>query len=134
MFTSNYNKPTPTSQPIAGDLNAQTFEGVALSLVDLHRGVLRAGQAIITGRTFRNCRIEGPAVMLALGGVTFDGTDFGYTKGDIRNIVLFPASPNSVIGAIPVQDCIFKNCQFFALGFTGSPEFTDMILALDQRP
>lgn len=115
---------------LATDLTAKSFENVALSLVDLHRTCLRSGEAVISGRTFTNCRVEGPAVMLALGGVTFDATDFGYTSGDIRNIVLFPASPTSVIGAIPVKDCVFKGCSFYALGFTGSPTFTDQILAL----
>ena len=123
---SNSNTPAPVSM----DPMAKTFDGVSMSLVDLHRGCLQAGQQIISGRTFNNCRIEGPAIMLAVGGVNFDSTDFGRTNGDIRNIVLFPASPTSVIGAIPVENCSFIGCEFFGVGFTGSPDFTSQILAL----
>jgi hypothetical protein len=127
---------TPThspSRPVARDLDQTVFEGVTLSLVDLQRTCLRKGELTIVGRTFDNCLIEGPAVMLALDNVTFDGVDFGYTRGDIRNIVLFPASPTAVIGAIPVKDCVFRNSTFFAVGFTGPTAFTDQILALGDK-
>lgn len=132
MFTSNHSK--PGRRPLTTDLNAPSFSGVSISLVDLHRAALRLGVAAIENRTFIDCRLEGPAVMLALDGLNFDGVDFGYTQGDIRNIVLYPASPSGVIGAIPVRNCVFKDCEFYAVGFTGAKTFTDKILALGEKP
>lgn len=120
--------------PIALDLSLSHFDGVAVSLIDLHRYGMAQGQAMISGKTFTNCRIEGPAVMAVVQGNNFDNTDFGYANGDIRNLVLLPASPNGVIGAIPVSDCVFRNCVFFAVGFTGPKAFTDQILSLETRP
>jgi len=117
-------------RPPAADLNAPSFTGVVISLVDLHRAALLQGLGVIENRTFLDCRIEGPAVMLALGGLHFDAVDFGYAKGDVRNLVLLPASPTSVIGAIPVRNCVFKDSEFHAVGFTGAQQFTDQILAL----
>lgn len=115
---------------VAEDLTADHFENVAVSLVDLHRARLRLGQTAIVGVTFRNCRIEGPAVMLVVGGCQFSAVDFGFAGGDIRTLVLRPASPNGVVGAIPVRDCTFEGGQFFAVGYTGGESFLNQILAL----
>jgi hypothetical protein len=132
MFTSNHS--APNRRPLVTDLMAPSFVGVSISLVDLHRACLRQNIAAIENRTFLDCRLEGPAVMLALDGLTFDNTDFGYAKGDIRNLVLFPASPSGVIGAVPMRNCVFKDSEFYGVGFTGSKSFTDQILALRTAP
>ena len=118
----------------ATDLTKASFDGEAISLFELYRSVLEQGQSVILDRTFRNCGFEGPAVALILGGVNFDATDFGYTGGDIRNIILKPMSPQKVIGTIPIGRCSFINCQFFAVGFTGTEAFIDMLLKVQQRP
>ena len=118
---------------IPTDAFAKVFESVDLSLYDLFRANFQAGHRIISGRTFRNCRIEGPAVMLVLDKVNFDATNFGPNGGDVRNLVLRPAGPTSVVGTIPVEDCQFINCEFFGLGFTGSDQFLDQLLALEIK-
>ena len=118
---------------IPTDAMAKVFENVDISLFDLARAVLKAGQRTINGRTFRNCFIEGPAVMLVLNNVNFDNTNFGPNGGDMRNLVLRPAGPTSVVGAIPVSDCEFINCEFFGLGFTGPDQFLDQLMALESR-
>ena len=118
------------SWPLATDLGAQTFDHVSIILHDIGRAALAAGQPTVTGRTFRNVRFEGPAVFLAAAGNSFDSTDFGYSGGDIRNLVLRPASPTQVIGAIPFQNCSFIGCRFFAVGFTGPEAFLQQLLAL----
>ena len=64
MFTSNHS--APNRRPLVTDLNAPSFTGVSISLVDLHRAALRLNVAAIENRTFLDCRLEGPAVMLAL--------------------------------------------------------------------
>lgn len=115
------------------DAFAKSFENVDISLFDLYRAHLLKGERFISGRTFRDCRLEGPVVLLAAGGVTFEATDFGYTGGDIRNIILRPASPQTVVGAIPFKDCAFIGCQFFMVGFTGPESFLQQVLALDTK-
>ena len=118
---------------IPTDAFAKVFENVDISLYELFRAHFATGQRIISGRTFRNCRIEGPAVMLVLDKVNFDATNFGPNGGDIRNLVLRPASPTSVVGTIPVEDCQFIGCEFFGLGFTGPDQFLDQLLALESK-
>ncbi len=112
----------------ATDLTKATFDGEAIALFDLYRSVLEQGQSVILDRTFTNCGLDGPAVALILGGNNFDRTDFGYASGDIRNILLKPMSPQKVIGTIPIGRCSFINCKFFAVGFTGTDTFLDMML------
>ncbi|WGM38293.1 hypothetical protein [Caulobacter sp. NIBR1757] len=115
---------------VAEDLTVDHFSGVAVSLFDLYRERLRQGQSVVSGITFENCRIEGPAVMLVIGGCHFHGVDFGSAGGDIRTLVLRPASPNGVVGAIPVRDCTFRGGHLFGIGYTGGESFLNQILAL----
>ncbi|MCF8506598.1 MAG: hypothetical protein K9G59_16950 [Caulobacter sp.] len=115
---------------IAMDLTAKTFDGQAMTLSDLYRECVRSGQTIIEGRTFTNCRLEGPAIVAILSGVTFQTTDFGYTGGDIGRLVWRSASATGVVGAIPFRNCVFTGCSFFATGFTGPESFLQQILAL----
>ena len=116
---------------IPTDHDATVFEGLDISLFDLHRAVRAGEQRVITGRTFRDCVIEGPAVMLVLPGVSFDGVNFGFADGDIRNLLLRPLGQTQVTGTIPVQNCAFINCEFFAIGLTGPEDFLQQISALD---
>lgn len=125
---------TTNNWTLAEDLMANEFgDGVALNLFELYRARLQAGQGTISGVTFRNCRIEGPAVMLVVGECDFDGVNFGDSRGDIRNLVLHPASPTGVIGAIPVKDCKFLGAQFYGVGFTGGSQFLDQLLAIGSK-
>lgn len=126
--------PDETPWILAKILTAKAFRGEAISLFELYREALRQGQTIIEGRTFTDCRLEGPAVVAILGGVHFDSTDFGYTGGDIGRIVWRSASATGVVGAIPFKDCTFKGCSFFATGFTGPEAFLQQILALQAKP
>jgi hypothetical protein len=118
---------------IPTDPAAEVFENLDISLYDLFRANTQTGKALLSGRTFKGCRVEGPAVMLVLDGVTFDATNFGPNGGDVRNLILRPAGPQKVIGTIPVQNCKFIDCEFFALGFTGPDQFLDQLLALEPR-
>jgi len=101
----------------------KTFSGGHFALFDLYRANIQAGGgAIIEGREFTNCFIEGPAVMLVLEGTHFDGVNFGPSGGDLRNILFQPVSGQRAIGAIPVRNCTFTNCQFHTLGITGGED------------
>ncbi len=82
---------------------------------------------MIEGRTFTDCVLEGPALMLVLEGVHFESTNFGPTGGDIRNM-LFKPMGNVGIGAIPVRNCTFTNCRFNTLGITGNEDLLQMLI------
>lgn len=119
---------------LAQDLTVNRFENVAMNLFDLYRARLSKGDRMIEGITFVNCRLEGPAVLAVLGGCDFDGTDLGRNVDDVRSIVLRSASPNAVVGALPIRDCRFVGCQLFAVGYTGPEAFLEQLLALQTRP
>jgi hypothetical protein len=106
--------------------------GAHFALVDLFRANAAAGGgAILEGRTFRDCRIEGPALMLVLENVHFDRVNFGPTGGNMRNM-LFQPMGDMGIGSIAVRNCTFINCEFLALGITGNESLLKMLI--DQVP
>lgn len=119
--------------PVPADLTAKSFDRASIALFDLFRELARTGEAVVEGRTFTNCRLEGPAVAGIINGCSFDRTDFGYNAGDIGSLVIRSASPGKMIGAIPFRNCRFENCQFFAVGFTGPESFLQQVLALGVR-
>lgn len=115
------------THPQASDPMAPAFNNMRINLSDLYRSQLHAGGgAIIEGRTFTDCMIEGPALMLVLDGVHFDSTNFGETGGDVRNM-LFKPMGTMAIGAIPVRNCTFKACRFNTLGITGAEDLLEML-------
>ena len=69
----------PINRPLtdAPDLNATTFENVDIILYELFTAAAAKGVPLIEGRTFRGCRFQGPAIVLASTGVTFSDTNFG---------------------------------------------------------
>ena len=126
MATDPLSTPQRTSREM--DPRATEFNGGNFALVDLYRANLQAGGGtVIQGRVFTDCLIEGPAVMLVLDGTHFEGTNFGPTGGDIRNILFRPLN-NMAIGAIPVRDCVFRNCRFHSLGVTGNEGLLQMLI------
>lgn len=110
------------------DPRATEFRGGRFALIDLYRASMQAGGgAVIEGRAFVDCTIEGPALMLVLENVHFDATNFGPTGGDMRNMLFRPLG-NMGIGAIPVRNCTFTNCRFLTLGITGNDELLTMLI------
>ena len=126
MATDQPVFPQPTLREI--DPRATEISGGHFALFDLYRANIQSGAgAVIEGRTFSDCLIEGPAVMLALDGVNFESTKFGPTGGDVRNMLFRPMTGRMAIGSIPVRNCTFRNCQFHTLGITGSDELLQML-------
>ncbi|CAN5344655.1 hypothetical protein BH09PSE1_BH09PSE1_26020 [soil metagenome] len=112
---------------LATDYRAALFEDVDINLFDLHVANNGAGIGLISDRTFRGCRIQGPAIMLVSAGVVFETCKFSEPDGDMRNLVLRPAGPRA-LGTIPVRDCLFEECEFHYVGFTGSePVIADLL-------
>lgn len=114
---------------VAQDLKATVFEDVDVNLFDLHVAHHSAGLGIIQGRTFRGCRIQGPAIMLVSVGVQFGDCNFGDPDGDMRNLILRPAGPRA-LGTIPFRDTVFDGCEFYNVGFTGSADVLDQLLGV----
>jgi len=122
---------SPITRPVtpAQDLSATVFEDVDLSLPELLLFSAARGVAMIHGRTFRRCRLQGPAILLVAEDVTFAATNFGDPRGDIRNLLLRPEGTKA-IGTVPVRGCVFEGCEFHGVGFTGSDAFLAEVLAL----
>lgn len=117
---------------LATDLSKRAFVNEDMSLYDLYIHYLSTGRSIIDGVTFTGCRIEGPSIMLVLAGTHFDRTNFGESKGDIANLVLRPAA-NMAIGAIPMMNCTFVECEFYMLGFTGNEAVLSQLLTIGKE-
>lgn len=117
------------------DYKGKVFKDKNLLLFEVFRANLEAtGDIRVHGVSFENCHIEGPAVLLPLGGCTFEDTNFGVAHGDMRTLVMHPAAPDRVTGAIPMVGCTFKAVDFFAIGFTGDKAFLDELLQLPTAP
>jgi hypothetical protein len=96
-------------------------EGVWLPLLAAH--TLNAGEAVIKGKTFTDCVIQGPALVAVLAGTTFDGCNMGAAT-DAKSMLFTPQGPQ-LVGAIGLQDCRFIRCRFVQIGYTGSPGFLE---------
>ena len=125
----------PITRPlnIARDLAGADIRDVDFSLFDLFAACAATGQQRVKGKTITGCRIQGPAVMLALAGVTFEDVNFGDSRGNIRNL-LFQPDGGAFVGAIPFDDCAFVGCEFYGVGFTGPESFPDQMRAVTSAP
>ena len=119
MYDLNNTGPVPT------DLGTRTeFNKVLVPLVQVFDATMVAGTAGINGRRFVDCIIRGPAVILPNPGTRFIDSNLGDVSGDVRNLFLKAAGPK-IIGGVPVNDCIFEGCLFFAVGFAGDEDFVN---------
>ncbi|WP_122464458.1 MULTISPECIES: hypothetical protein [Brevundimonas] len=119
----------PINRPVqvAANLNATSFEDADINLFELFVTVMGGTKpGRIEGRTFRRCRLQGPAILLLAGGVELESCNLGDSGGDIRNLLLQPLGDFS-LGTIPMRNCRFDNCEFFNVGFTGSQAVLDML-------
>jgi hypothetical protein len=94
-------------------------ESIWLPMLAVHH--LNAGQTVITGKTFTDCLIEGPAVMVAIKDVALDGCNMGVTSNPMN--LMFKPLGDMIIGAVGVADCRFIRCRFVQVGFTGPEVF-----------
>lgn len=83
----------------------------------------RQNTNVIEGRTFTQCLLEGPAVLLPVEGCRFNNCNMGDAMGDARNLLLSPLGPQKVTGTVAFKNCVFEACTFARVGFTGSPDF-----------
>ena len=114
---------------ITPDLTLPVIQDVDLNLFDLHVANHGHELGVISGRTFRGCRIQGPAIMLVSFGVRFDDCSFGDPDGDMRNLVLRPLGARA-LGTVPFRDTLFEGCEFYNVGFTGPEAVLNDLLAV----
>lgn len=117
---------------IAKDYSATVFEDLDLNLFDLHIANHGPGLGVTMGRTFRGCRIQGPAIMLVSAGVRFNDCNFGEPDGVMANLVLRPAGDRA-LGTVPFRDTLFDGCEFFNIGFTGPEDMLNDLLAVGKN-
>ena len=120
----------PTPAPTPDFLHTSSFEKTAIWLPQLAVSHFNAGRKTIDGQTFRDCLIEGPAVLAVLDGCQFEGCNMGLAA-DVRSLLVKPMGP-LLVGSIPFSNTRFIDCRFFMVGFTGSDpvleQFETMLL------
>lgn len=84
---------------------------------------LRQGLVFIEGKTFTDCTLEGPAVVLMGDGVEMDGCHMG-TASDPAMLLLRPVG-KTVNGVIGFKNCKFIRCRFAQIGFVGDDRFIE---------
>jgi hypothetical protein len=81
---------------------------------------------IIRGRTFEDCTIYGPAVVLPLDYITLEHNSFdGAPEAVLWEI---PDERAVIIGAIGLIDCIFRRCRFQGIGVAGKRPFIERFI------
>jgi hypothetical protein len=109
------------------DVTRTEFKGESIWLPRLSVEHLNAGHDAIRGKTFTECLIEGPAVMLPAGDVVFEDCHMG-TAAKPQNLLLSPVG-DLVTGAIGLVACRFVRCRFLYVGFVGNEAFREMFAA-----
>ncbi len=117
-----------TDAPVLSDADKAlteqtTFTKIGLWLPSYAVPHFNAGIHVIRGKVFEDCVIEGPAVLLALEGVTFEGCNMGFSKVP-KNLLMRPVG-DKITGAIPFAETRFINCRFAMVAFTGSEGFLE---------
>lgn len=76
---------------------------------------------IIRGRTFEDCTIYGPAVLLPLDNVTLEDNTF---EADLEAFFWeLPEERTHVLGAVGLSECVFRRCIFRRIGLAGTRNF-----------
>ncbi len=116
------------SEAFGRELVARTAyekEAVWLPLLAVHH--LNAGEGVIRGKTFTDCVIEGPGLMAALDGVTFEGCNLG-VAADPKSL-FYKAQGPMLVGVVPFSQTRFIRCRFVQVGFTGQEAAIDQMAA-----
>lgn len=89
-------------------LGGRYFRDQTIRIADLARE-----EDIISGRTFEDCTILGPAVLGRLGTTLFHECFF---DSNVDTLLIQLASEQRVIGPIGVEHCTFRRCRFRRIG------------------
>lgn len=128
MFDVNNTGPVPV------DLATRTeFSKVEVPIHLLVDTVLQNGGAGIEGHRFVDCVVRGPAILIPGPSTRFLHCNFGDVAGDVRNLFLRAAGPK-IIGAVPVDRCVFEGCLFLGVGLAGDDVFVDQFASVLNTP
>ena len=103
------------------------YTGQRIWLPLLMHEATQTGASAIEGRTFIDCELHGPAVIVPIVGCDFSGCNLGSADGDMANLMLQPLGSSRVTGCIPFRECRFERCRFLAVGYTGAPDFMEIL-------
>ncbi len=74
-------------------------------------------EGAVDGTVFRRCRFAGPGVLWLYKGVSMRHCQFGTDDPDS---LWWTGPPDPyVAGAVRVSNCVFDQCDFLLVGFTG---------------
>lgn len=118
-----------TTGPVPTDLGTRTeFSKVLVPFHRLVDAVLENGGGKIEGYRFTDCIIRGPAVLIPGPDTRFIDSNLGDVSGDVRNLFLRATGPK-IIGAVPVNGCVFQGCAFVGVGLAGDDVFVERFMA-----
>jgi hypothetical protein len=83
-----------------------------LHLYDVPRD--RQNRSMLIGKTFEECNILGPCVLIWSGTVFHTCT--WQVEEDKVETIIWKMPKHTIIGAIGLRDCIFRKCTFIAIG------------------
>ena len=118
--TTGLSAPTPAEQAM---VEQARFEKAAIWLPQYAVLNFNAGKDFIRDKVFEECLIEGPGLIMALAGTTFEGCNMGLVE-DHRSLLLRGVGPK-VAGSVGFFNCRFIACRFLMIGFTGNEEFIE---------
>ena len=113
-------KPEPTPDLL---VSLDAFDKATIWLPRMALEHLRQGRVFIENKTFTDCVIEGPAVVLMGDGVAMDGCHMGVAS-DPAMLLLRPVG-KTVNGVIGFKNCKFVRCRFAQIGFVGDDRFIE---------
>jgi hypothetical protein len=88
----------------------------------------------IYGKSFRNCVIKGPAVLVPAGPVSWEECSYGIYESDPESII-FRRGTGPVTGIIALKFCDFYRCQTEGIGLVMSAEYAvEFIELIKQQP
>ena len=102
-------------------VEAKTYDKQPIWLPAMAVHHINAGQRVIDGKTFTDCLIEGPAVLMATDNVQFDNCNMGIASDP--KTLLMKGLGDKVTGVIPFSNTRFVRCRFVGVAFTGHPDF-----------
>jgi hypothetical protein len=113
LYWSQKNRP---QRMTASDFSSLYLQGKRLYLADLV-----GPDNMIEGRTFEDCWIYGPAVIVAATGTDLSENHFD-ADADTTYITVAKATAGGNSGLILIRDCKFRHCTFFRVSIAGTAE------------
>ncbi len=123
--------PPETSYPslLDHELADPYFKGRMVRISELARKArddYKGSITTISGRTFDDCVIFGPAVLLPMNTEGFNSQNFVgecfWLEMDNAFWTAGPEDHRDYVGVIGLEDCIFRSCEFIQVGVLVDPE------------